>query len=42
MMITVSFLVIIIIVPVSSNGGRPALPHICGSPQTEAFSKTRG
>lgn len=26
---TVSFLVIIITVPVSSNGGRPALPHIC-------------
>lgn len=38
--ITVSLLVIIIIVPVSSNGGRPALPHICRSPKTEYLSKT--
>lgn len=27
--LTVSLLVIIITIPVSSNGGRPALPHIC-------------
>lgn len=26
---TVSLLVIIMTIPVSSNGGRPALPHIC-------------
>lgn len=27
--ITVSLLVMIMTIPVSSNGGRPALPHIC-------------
>lgn len=37
--ITVSLLVMIMTMPVSSNGGRPALPHICLE-QSNQISKT--